>query len=500
MKYDNWFLFSLLAAAVLACVVACGSSGGSSQPTGDDASPADDDGSPGDDDGSPTDDDASPTDDDTQADPYAGFSPFGKKLDEILAINGQMDGTDFDTVHQFETDRLNEAGITMARTDFFWGDIEPQEGVWALDKYDTMVDVFTAAGIKVTAILDYGVSWAMPDGSPSEIDPTVWADFAGHVAAHFADRIDIYEIWNEENGAWTWPPEPDPLHYGEMLKTSYAAVHANDSAATVLLGGLMPAAGIEDFLQNGLFGFLSTMYAGHPDICNYFDALAIHPYTLAQFVSPEFVLDFLIGKYPDLVGVIQAARDRLAAMGCSDKPIYITELGWPDYHLGTDRQAAYAARSLLLALAAGVDYYYSYAFWDQEYGEGNTEATFGMFTWPHDKTSPKPSYKAWLGAHKTIGQSRYAGDLGARLHWPQEQLALALVDDAAVWTVALWHSKVILETQVPVSVPLPRKATGSWELYDQEGNLLSNGNAADGPAQVVLDGHLRYLRVAVGTQ
>lgn len=438
-------------------------------------------------------------DDDTQPeDPYAAMAPSGKTVDELLAISSHINrGTAYSWTREFEIEKLGQAGVGMLRTDFSWSRIEPNNDDWQFDGYDTMVDLCGEAGIEVDALLDYGVDWAMPGGSHDEIDPADWADFSGHVAEHFADRIDLYEIWNEENTSRFWKPHPNPAHYGELLKAGYQAIHENDPQATVLWGGLS-SWDIHIFLQNGIWNFLLRVHDQHPDICDYFDAMAIHPYTALQQPNPEFTLDLSFWVYPNLADSIDHARDLLTEIGCGDKPIYLTEIGWPHYFLGLQRQAAYLPRSVMLAAGREVEYYYWYTFWDGAGGSTPpTEDTFGLFTWPGNDPVEKPAYQALMGIHQLLGEASYAGDLAAALGWEMSQYALAFADDDGWWTVGLWHSEAVMSAQIPVTVPLHPNSNGAWELYDQEGILIDSGTAPEMEVDLDLRGTVVYLRFQV---
>ena len=430
--------------------------------------------------------------------PYEGMAPSGKTVGAMLAISSHVSTSpEASWTRDFEIEKLAQAGVGLLRTDFSWDRIEPAEDQWSLDGYDVMVDQCLAAGIQVDALLDYGVGWAMTGGTDNGIDPAVWADFNGRVAAHFAGRIHIYEIWNEENTDRFWSPRPDPEHYGRLLKAGYEAIHANDPDAVVLFGGLSD---LDPFIfgPDGVWNFLVRTANAHPDICGSFDAMAIHPYTFLQQPMPERRVKIGSSSFPDLEQSVDQARNLLLEIGCPDKPIHLTEIGWPDLLIGVDRQAAYLARGLMLAAGKEGESYFWYTFWD---GDGSaslpTEDAFGLFTWPGNEPQEKPDYRALLAAGRLLGESRYAGDLGKVLGWPKDQRALVFVDEAGTWTLGLWHSVPHLAKAVSVSVPLHPRSSGSWEVYDQEGVLLQDGDTAQGEVDLTLTGRVLYLRFHV---
>jgi len=430
--------------------------------------------------------------------PYASMIPVGKPIRELLAISSHISkNSEYSWTREFEIEKLAEAGTAMLRTDFSWSRIEPADGEWRFEGYDVMVDECLAAGIRIDALLDYGVDWAMPEGSHDEIDPEVWADYTGTVASHFSDRIDLYEIWNEQNIDRFWKPSPNPCNYGDLLRAGYEAIHANDPEAVVLFGGLSSHNG-SMFGPDGLWSFLVQVGEHHPDVCDLFDGMAIHPYTILQQTGPESDLHLGVLRFPSITGAVDEVRDLLEKVGCPDKPIYLTEMGWPSLLIGRERQGAYLARGLMLASSKEVDTYFWYTFWD---GDGDaippTEDFFGLFTWPGEEPQAKPAYEALLGINLLLGDARYAGDLGAALQWDGGRHGLAFVDESGLWTVGLWRNDEGFYEPVETQVPLHPDANGQWELYDQAGSLLEAGDDQGDPVTVPLCGSVKYLRFSV---
>ncbi len=204
---------------------------------------------------------------------------------------GLPGGTDTAARNQraFRIDRADQAGIRYLRHDFLWDQLEPEPGVFVFDAMDRAVDAALDAGIEYIGILCYGnpAYSSMTEDDPA-FPPDNPADFANYVfetVSHFRDRVHNWEIWNEPNvGLRFWKPtlSGDPEAYGDLLEAAYDAAKAADPSCTVALGGtfyphLVVDSG-EDFLEN--------VYATHPDLGNYFDVLAFHPYRY-QFTAPE---------------------------------------------------------------------------------------------------------------------------------------------------------------------------------------------------------------------
>ncbi len=440
-------------------------------------------------------------DDDTApVDPYEGMAPSGSVLDDILGISSHMSrGAAYSWKREFEIERLVEAGVKMVRTDFHWYSIEPEDDVWNFDGLDTMTDLCLEAGLMVTPIFLGSPDWATPGGTADEIDPIQYADYTGKVAEHFADRVDYYEFWNEQNTTRFWKPEPNPQKYGEVLKATYEAVHENDPVASVIFGGLSPLE-VNFFDPRGIWNFVYRVHEFHPDICDYFDVLSIHPYTFLQQPSPEFDLDLGIYHFPTTQGFIDLIKTTLADIGCADKPIQFTEMGWPSLIIGDQRQAAYLAHSVMIALANGIEFYDWYTFWDGSGGASlPTEDFFGLFTYPGDtqETEAKPSYVALKGLHRVLGQSRYAGNLRPLLYEDTNVHAFVFGDDEGTWTVGLWREGPAIWEEKEITVPLPGDAPGAWTLYDQGGEEIDGGISENGRVQIAVTGITKYLQFPV---
>lgn len=427
------------------------------------------------------------------ASPWDGLAPSGLALDSTLGVSSHIDmGPAPSWTRDFELEKLAAAGMKRIRRDFFWGEIEPANDDWHFENTDTFVDQAASQGFEIDALLVYGVDWANPSGRTSEIPPAAYADFAGHVAAHYCDRIKTYEVWNEENLPSFWRPTPDPAAYAAMLAATYPAIKTACPDAAVLFGAINSL----PYVADRLYGFLDTATQAMPAVRESFDALAIHPYTVLQHAPPEWSATLGGAPVPDLTGQIAIARDRLSAMQRESAPILLTEMGWPSWILSEEQQAAWTARGILLSAAAGADAYYTYTFWD---GSGDaplpTEDHFGLFTYPYADGGPraKPAYHAVRGLHEVLGTSRYAGDRSVALGFPTGVYGLAFVEDGSgAVTLAGWDSRG--PGGIDLVIPSPPGAT-SYRVYAQDGAPVGEG-AAPTDLPVRLDERLTYVRFA----
>ena len=212
-------------------------------------------------------------------------------------------------------DMMREAGLDCVRTDFDWRACQKEPGgSFDFSRYDRVVDDAATRGISTLPILCAPPHWARP--VTEHLD--AWRAFVRATATHFKGRIPVYEIWNEENHAGFWP-NPNASDYAVALRAAYGEIKAADPAARVCFGG---TAGADS-------RFIEAAYrAGAKD---FFDILAIHPYCAPQ--PPEYFLDEALGRI----------RGVMVRHGDAEKPIWITEIGWPTH------TAALPEQNLLLA-------------------------------------------------------------------------------------------------------------------------------------------------------
>ncbi|MBI5525810.1 MAG: hypothetical protein HY897_05705 [Deltaproteobacteria bacterium] len=439
---------------------------------------------------------------------WDGLAPVGPRVRDALGVSTHMKQDEGDDpLRDFEFARYAELGGARIREDYHWHRIEPAEGGWHFESVATQAAMARTNGVKALAMLAYGVDWAMPDGTTSGINPGKFGAFAGRVASEFCADIGEYEIWNEPNLSRFWTPGPDPAAYGGFLKAAHGAIKAACPGARVLSGGL---SSWDDFDPFSRWGFLSGLHRSHPDICEYFDVLAIHPYTFNQKPSPEH--DWRSGgiSFESQPAMTALARERLDEMGCPEKPLWFTEAGWPSYELDEPAQGRYLARSALLALRDGVEAYFWYTFWDGEpvtTGERPHENYFGLFGWPGgvDPRRAKPAWLALKGLADVLGNARFSRDLSGDLGLPADIHALAFLRDDGAVVCALWDGRDDPDvandgadeggpgTTFDLDLPLPRGAAG-YRLLGIDGRELSEGGPA-AALRVTLTPEVKYLEI-----
>lgn len=204
---------------------------------------------------------------------------------------------------------ITAAGIGNARTDFLWRECQEEpNATFDFSKYDAVVASAENAGVRVLPIL-YGVpEWARP--VYRHLDE--WGAWIEALTRRYGSRLPEVEIWNEENLAQFWKETPNPADYLATLAAAHDAAKRGNPDVRVLFGGTsgVPLDFIEEIYRLGGARF--------------FDAMNVHPYCHPS--APEGNLDAQIGKLKAL----------MAKYGDADKPIVITEHGWPTHERHVD--------------------------------------------------------------------------------------------------------------------------------------------------------------------
>ena len=175
-------------------------------------------------------------------------------------------------------------------------------------KLDAIVNEAEAHGLTILRILYWPPKWAQP--IYEHLDE--YAAFIEAVVTHYGVRFPAIELWNEENLKGFWGEDPDPAKYALVLKAGYEAAKQPvgavlQTAPQVYFGG---TAGVPlDYIRK----------AYEAGAGPFFDAMAVHPYSHPY--APE----------GDLDKKLESLRALMAEFGDADKPIILTEHGWPTH-------------------------------------------------------------------------------------------------------------------------------------------------------------------------
>jgi len=319
----------------------------------------------------------------------AAISPAAAPAAETGVVSDIASGVSRKTQDRTVT-ALRGAGAQWVRMTMSWSDlVEPSDDSYnssALSNFDRAVDLARGAGYKIIVTVDQSPSWAH-DGSNSNSPPRdngELAEFIAFIANRYVGKVDAYEVWDEPNHPQAWPSGPEPAEYAQMLRAVSPSIRAADPTAKVIFAGL----------SYNDYEYLEGVYEVMPDIGDYFDVMATHPYVY-NGRPPEAAWLERDGRISK--GAFPAYREVRATMEAhgDTKPIWFTGFGWStttlDQGVSRETQADYLMRAYT---CLEQDPYVEVATWHSlrnEAGIDTWEAQRGLMTM---NFTPKPAYDA----------------------------------------------------------------------------------------------------------
>jgi hypothetical protein len=169
---------------------------------------------------------------------------------------------------------------------------------------------------------------------PSDLD--AWKRMVSKIVAHTRGVIDTFEILNEPDGRWAFTGST--ADYAKLLRAGHDATKAANPHAKVAIAGTMSLASRRWLAQ------VLAQAGPHPE--QLYDIANVH----------------IRASLRRLPGTLRAWRRFFAAHRASEKPLWITEFGYPSdpayqydaaYRGGAASQASYLCRAIPMLLAHG---------------------------------------------------------------------------------------------------------------------------------------------------
>lgn len=323
-----------------------------------------------------------------------------------LTVSPPTKGLNDNEIYQVDAQELakrvaayQKLGVKWLRFDFDWSVIQPNDAKdFNYAGYDAAVQALVAAKIRVLGTITYTPSWAN-GGQPSKYFPPLhtasFAKFASNVVARYAPMgLHTWEIWNEPNLGQFWRPSANPVRYTALLQAAYNAIHAADTAALVITGGMADP-------DNGPFDldartFLMDLYSDGAK--GYFDALGYHPYTSPDMPGHKDHNPWqqMFATTPSLLSIMSDNGD--------SKRIWPTEFGAPTSGVGNEvisetAQAKMIAQAYKLVKSyswAGPLFIYSFIDFHPYGYTSDPGAYYGLL---RSDWTKKPAYTAYRKIH-----------------------------------------------------------------------------------------------------
>ncbi len=211
------------------------------------------------------------------------------------------------------------------------GGIEKTQGVRDWSKVDAAVTAMNAAGIHIDFPIQQAPPWDQAqkcNGTPFLPGPDQMTDFATEIATRYNGHnghgyIDAFEIGNEEYDNFFIPGEGaaslacrSASYYGPVLRAGYEAIKKASPNALVGMFGMwyhnLPH--IQDFMT----------YLYSNDYGKYMDYMNFHYYNDSGDPAVSQ------GERPSFDTWWQTMHNIATKYGFANKPIWVTETGWPN--------------------------------------------------------------------------------------------------------------------------------------------------------------------------
>ncbi len=253
-----------------------------------------------------------------------------------VMANGPFDAPDVDLVKEGGVMRAN--GVRTIRLEIAWPALQPYANLAAVPPAarsnfpvvggiptnfaatDARIAAAARNNLAVTALVLQTPHWAASDPSHYFSPPRSPASYGrflttligryGPDGSFWRENpalpkrpLRAFQIWNEPNLFRYFPVAPWQQRYVKLLRAAYTAIKAADRGATVITAGL----------PNHSWSDLQKMFAAGMRAKGYFDAVAIHPFTLSPRGS---------------VIILGRARAVLDRNGARATPLWVTEISW----------------------------------------------------------------------------------------------------------------------------------------------------------------------------
>jgi hypothetical protein len=240
-------------------------------------------------------------------------------------------------------DLAKSSGCGWVRVQFTWADLQPtpdtniEARIWAFGR---IIQLVKERGMHILVNVTAPPDWARPSDPTVPADPTAFGNIMGWLAQRFKGQVDAWQVWNEPNLIEENNGKISPDGFLPLLRAAYPAIKAADPNAIVVCPGLAPTSVMVDTWALDDQWYLETLLGlNHGEALNYFDVLGMQGYGAGN--SPDNYYPGNLADNPGWTNApefyfrhVEALHNILVAAGGADKPVWITEMGWPvgDYN------------------------------------------------------------------------------------------------------------------------------------------------------------------------
>ncbi|MEZ4568843.1 MAG: cellulase family glycosylhydrolase [Thermomicrobiales bacterium] len=308
---------------------------------------------------------------------------------------------------------LADSGCTWVRFQFTWDGLQPEADsdvefyVWP---YVHIVNIARERGLKVLINVAHAPDWARPDDPKLPGDPEAFGDFLRELVPYFDGEVEAWQIWNEPNLIDHDGRIIDPAGYLEMVREAAPAIREADPDTRIVSPGMAPNSMMFPDLALDDDWYFETLFGlNGGEAANYFDVIAIHAYGAGN--SPDTYWPSNPADNPGWADApefyfrhAEEYHRILDGLGLGEKPVWITEMGWPtpnesqDYAYGEwmteELQAEYLERAFEIVRTEWPWVEMVFVWHLNAAAYAGADSKFAGFSVTDAQANPRPAYLA----------------------------------------------------------------------------------------------------------
>jgi polysaccharide biosynthesis protein PslG len=234
--------------------------------------------------------------------------------------------------------QVKQAGFGWMAHQVRWDAVETAPGQFDWTELDAVVDTGTQNGLNIMfSVVHAPTFYQSPSSGLTPSDPATYRTFTQALATRYAGKVQVYEIWNEENlSREMGVGNIGPASYLPLLKAGFAGVKAGDPNALVLLGSPSPTGANIPGQSVDDLTYLQQLYAlNNGEVKGFYDALSAHPSGFSNPPSctpatPQCSLSGAFNNHDSFFAFTRVSeyRNLMIAQSESSKKIWFTEFGY----------------------------------------------------------------------------------------------------------------------------------------------------------------------------